>query len=250
MVRFIISAVLAAAAIAGAFTILTTAIDRLDAGPLAPPVEAVLKTCTQQPWPYLNCSRHAARQPECAADHDRASRRLSEAGSKLQAVPRFRLPGLEPARGSGRRLARCWKCSAAKTAPSAENISTASRPLERRSVSSACAGVCAMGPATLNEVLTADLDADAAAERLEIGERKRIGSLAHRSAAAGAVGVHDGRDQRARARPGMRREHHVVVGMLIGVARALRQFEEFLGGCSVIIGASGRMASRYFHLGV
>jgi hypothetical protein len=55
MFRFIISAVLAAAAIAGAFTILTTASDRLNAGPLAPPVEAVLKTCTQQPWPYLNC---------------------------------------------------------------------------------------------------------------------------------------------------------------------------------------------------
>jgi hypothetical protein len=55
MFRFIISAVLAAAAIAGAFTILTTASDRLDAGPLAPPVEAVLKTCTHQPWPFLNC---------------------------------------------------------------------------------------------------------------------------------------------------------------------------------------------------
>jgi hypothetical protein len=55
MFKFILSAVLAAAAIAGAFTILTAASDRLDAGPLAPPVEALLKTCTQQPWPYLNC---------------------------------------------------------------------------------------------------------------------------------------------------------------------------------------------------
>lgn len=58
MFRFIVSAVLAAAAIAGAFTLLTTASDRLDAGPLAPPAppaEAVFKICTQQPWPYLNC---------------------------------------------------------------------------------------------------------------------------------------------------------------------------------------------------
>jgi hypothetical protein len=55
MFKFIVSAVLAAAAIAGAFTILTAASDRLDAGPLAPPAQAVLSTCTQQPWPYLHC---------------------------------------------------------------------------------------------------------------------------------------------------------------------------------------------------
>lgn len=55
MFKFMISVVLAAAAIAGAFTMLTTASGRLDAGPLTPPAEAVLKTCTQQPRPYLNC---------------------------------------------------------------------------------------------------------------------------------------------------------------------------------------------------
>ncbi len=55
MFKFILSAVLAAAAIAGLLTFLTAASDRLDAGPLAPPAQAVLKTCTQQPWPYLNC---------------------------------------------------------------------------------------------------------------------------------------------------------------------------------------------------
>ena len=27
----------------------------VDAGPLAKPDEAVLKSCTQRPWPYLNC---------------------------------------------------------------------------------------------------------------------------------------------------------------------------------------------------
>jgi hypothetical protein len=48
-----IAAVLAAAAIAGVLTSATTS--RLDAGPLPQPVEAALKACTQQPWPYLNC---------------------------------------------------------------------------------------------------------------------------------------------------------------------------------------------------
>jgi len=55
MFRFILSAMLAAAAIAGAFTILTATSDRLDAGPLPAPVQAAITSCTQQPWPYLNC---------------------------------------------------------------------------------------------------------------------------------------------------------------------------------------------------
>ncbi len=48
-------AVVAAAAVAGALTFLTSASDRLDAGPLSASTEAVLKDCTQRPWPYLNC---------------------------------------------------------------------------------------------------------------------------------------------------------------------------------------------------
>ena len=48
-------AVLAAAAIAGMFTILTATSGRLDAGPLSASNEATLKSCTQRPWPYLNC---------------------------------------------------------------------------------------------------------------------------------------------------------------------------------------------------
>jgi hypothetical protein len=48
-------AVVAAAAVAGVLTFLTSASDRLDAGPLSPSTEAVLKDCTQRPWPYLNC---------------------------------------------------------------------------------------------------------------------------------------------------------------------------------------------------
>jgi hypothetical protein len=48
-------AVLAAAAIAGTFTVLTAASDRLDAGALPTSTEAALKDCTQRPWPYLNC---------------------------------------------------------------------------------------------------------------------------------------------------------------------------------------------------
>jgi len=54
MLKFI-SAVLAAAAIAGALTFLTAVSDRLDAGPLPEPKEAALEACTQRPWPYLNC---------------------------------------------------------------------------------------------------------------------------------------------------------------------------------------------------
>jgi hypothetical protein len=50
-----IAAVMAAAAIVGVLTLLSATNARLDAGPLAKPAEAVLKACTQQPWPYLNC---------------------------------------------------------------------------------------------------------------------------------------------------------------------------------------------------
>jgi hypothetical protein len=50
-----ITAVMAAAAIAGVLTLLSASSARLDAGPLAKPAEAALKACTQQPWPYLNC---------------------------------------------------------------------------------------------------------------------------------------------------------------------------------------------------
>ena len=50
-----VSAILAAAAIAGVLTLLSVTNARLDAGPLAKPEEAALKACTQQPWPYLNC---------------------------------------------------------------------------------------------------------------------------------------------------------------------------------------------------
>src|SRR5258708_12678036 len=53
-----------------------------------------------------------------------------------------------------RPLSRAPPCHAACTAPLLATSSTASRPLERRSVSIACAGVCAIGPATLNDVLT------------------------------------------------------------------------------------------------
>ncbi len=55
MLKFVLSAVLAAAAIAGVLTFLTAASDTLDARPLAAPASTTLKICTQQPWPYLNC---------------------------------------------------------------------------------------------------------------------------------------------------------------------------------------------------
>jgi hypothetical protein len=36
-------------------TFVTSASDQLNAGPLSASTEAVLKDCTQRPWPYLNC---------------------------------------------------------------------------------------------------------------------------------------------------------------------------------------------------
>jgi hypothetical protein len=50
----LISAVMAAAAIAGVLTLLSATSARLDAGPLAKPEEAALKACTERPWPYFN----------------------------------------------------------------------------------------------------------------------------------------------------------------------------------------------------
>jgi hypothetical protein len=55
MFKFVLSATLAAAAIAAAFTVLTATSDRLDAGPLPASAQAAIATCTRQPWPYLNC---------------------------------------------------------------------------------------------------------------------------------------------------------------------------------------------------
>jgi hypothetical protein len=51
----LVYAVAAAAAVAGLLTFLTSASDRLDAGPLSASIEAVLRDCAQRPWPYLNC---------------------------------------------------------------------------------------------------------------------------------------------------------------------------------------------------
>ena len=50
-----LTAVMAAAAIAGVLTLLFAPSAPVDAGPLAKPAEAALKACTQQAWPYLNC---------------------------------------------------------------------------------------------------------------------------------------------------------------------------------------------------
>jgi hypothetical protein len=51
----LIYAVVAAAAVSGLLTFVTSASDQLNAGPLSASTEAVLKDCTQRPWPYLNC---------------------------------------------------------------------------------------------------------------------------------------------------------------------------------------------------
>lgn len=49
------TAVMAAAIIAAAITLLSAPSAPVDAGPLAKPAEAALKDCTQRAWPYLNC---------------------------------------------------------------------------------------------------------------------------------------------------------------------------------------------------
>ncbi len=49
------TAVMFAAAIAAAFTVLSAPIAHVDAGPLAKPAETAMKACTQRAWPYLNC---------------------------------------------------------------------------------------------------------------------------------------------------------------------------------------------------
>lgn len=55
--------VVTAAAIAAVVTLLTGTSARLDASPLAEPAQTMLKTCTQRPWPYLNCVGTAVGNP-------------------------------------------------------------------------------------------------------------------------------------------------------------------------------------------
>jgi hypothetical protein len=49
------TAVMIAAAIAAAVTVLSAPSSPVDAGPLVQPAETALKACTQRSWPYLNC---------------------------------------------------------------------------------------------------------------------------------------------------------------------------------------------------
>jgi hypothetical protein len=49
------TAIMVAATIAAAFTVLSAPTAHVDAGPLAQPAEAALKACTQRAWPYLSC---------------------------------------------------------------------------------------------------------------------------------------------------------------------------------------------------
>lgn len=59
-----ITAIISAAAVAGVLTVLFAPGAPVDAGPLDQPAEAVLKTCTQQAWPYLNCVGTAVGNPK------------------------------------------------------------------------------------------------------------------------------------------------------------------------------------------
>ena len=50
-----IAAIVAAAIIAGAITILSAPIADVVANPLPQPAVEAITACKQQPWPYLNC---------------------------------------------------------------------------------------------------------------------------------------------------------------------------------------------------
>jgi hypothetical protein len=49
------NAILISAVVAGFVTVMTGSSNRLSASPMPEPVQAAIKACSQQPWPYLNC---------------------------------------------------------------------------------------------------------------------------------------------------------------------------------------------------
>lgn len=49
------TAVMLAAAIAAAFTVLSAPTAHVDATPVAKPVVEAMAACAQRPWPYLRC---------------------------------------------------------------------------------------------------------------------------------------------------------------------------------------------------
>lgn len=55
MFKKVTPAVIIAAVLAGIFTAVAGSSDKLDASAIAEPAQSVLKSCTQQAWPYLNC---------------------------------------------------------------------------------------------------------------------------------------------------------------------------------------------------
>ena len=50
-----ISAIAAAAAIAAVFTLMSAPAAKVDAGPIAKPIETAMTACANRPWPYLRC---------------------------------------------------------------------------------------------------------------------------------------------------------------------------------------------------
>lgn len=59
-----VTAILTAAAVAAVITVFLAPNAPVDAGPLDKPNAAVLKVCTQQAWPYLNCVGTAVGNPK------------------------------------------------------------------------------------------------------------------------------------------------------------------------------------------
>jgi hypothetical protein len=50
-----LTAVMAAAAVAAVFTLLSAPSEKLNAGPMPPAAAAAMHACAERPWPYLNC---------------------------------------------------------------------------------------------------------------------------------------------------------------------------------------------------
>ena len=50
-----LTAIMAAAAVAAVITLVSAPAAKVDAGPVAKPVETAMKACVNQPWPYLHC---------------------------------------------------------------------------------------------------------------------------------------------------------------------------------------------------
>ena len=163
-------------------------------------------------------------------------------GAFRRAIPRSHPTEARPCDDS----AAASRCHAAKTGPSSANISTASMPLRAPQRLDRLLRGLRDRAGDVERRVHRDLDADAAAERLEIGIGERIGLLAHDLQPAGAVGVDDGGNA-SRAPPASPAPSAPCSCRRCNRRPTRRRTARTSAAPprSVIIGASGRIASRY-----